>query len=159
MIARRSLGVALVAAALALGGPAFASHYFLADIDLVTGDARTRLEADGIKSTDQLLDRVARKADRAALAKKTGVDAAVLDAVARQVDMLRVRGIGPKMVRLLEAAGVHTVAELRTQAADPLFARVVQVNDERHLSEIVPDASILLGWIDQAKTLPLVLED
>lgn len=156
---RLSLRAAVVTIVLAVAGPASASHYFLSDIDLVTGEARALLAKDGIQSTDQLLDRIARKADRAALAKRTGVDATLLDTVARQVDMLRVRGIGPKMVRLLDAAGVTTIAQLRTQAPDDLFTRVVRVNDERHISEIVPDASILAGWIDQAKSLSLVLED
>lgn len=159
MILRRALSALALVAMVTSAGAASASHYYLADIDLVAADARTKLHGEGIKSTDQLLDRVAKKADRQALAKRTGLDAAMLDMVARQVDMLRVRGIGPKMVRLFDAVGVRTIAELAAQVPADLFGRVVSINDERHLSEVVPDADILAGWIAQAKTLPILLEN
>lgn len=158
MILRRTLSLVALALTLGATSAASASHYFLSDIDLVAAEARTKLGGEGIQSTDQLLDRIAKRVDRQALAKKTGLEVSMLEGAARNVDMLRVRGIGPKMVRLLDAVGVRTIAELQAQSPMDLFTRVVRVNDERHLSEVVPDADILAGWISQAKSLPIVLE-
>ena len=140
-------------------GTASASHYELRDIDLVDQATCDKLGKDGIQSTEVLLSRVAKKADRKVLAQRAGVDLTVLDVLARQVDMLRVRGIGPKMVRVFAAVGVDTIAELRQQAPEDLYVRVVRMNDEKHLSEIVPDAGVLAGWIEQARAMPILVED
>jgi predicted flap endonuclease-1-like 5' DNA nuclease len=158
-IVKTALAAALALSVAAPATPALASHYMLVDVDIVDAATRDKLDKDGVATTDALLDKIAKKSDRAAFSRRVGIDRALLDSVVRQVDMLRVRGIGPKMMRLLDAAGVRTIAELRKQAPEDLFVRVVKVNDERHLSEIVPEAGVLAGWIEQAKDLPIIVED
>ncbi len=73
-------------------------------------------------------------------------------------DLLRVKGIGPDVARLLSAAGVRTVAQLK--AADPakLNDAITAANTKQHLSENPPSIDHLKAWIQQAGTLPIVLK-
>ena len=73
-------------------------------------------------------------------------------------DLLRVRGIGPDVARLLTAVGVRTIADL--QRADPnLTAQaILDVNKARRLSQNPPGAPSLGYWIRVSRDLPIVLE-
>ena len=62
-------------------------------------------------------------------------------------------GIGPQFSELLEAAGVDTVKELRHRVAANLAAKLIEVNEEKHLCRRVPVESELQRMIDQAKEL------
>jgi predicted flap endonuclease-1-like 5' DNA nuclease len=65
-----------------------------------------------------------------------------------------VKGVGPQFAELLEAAGVDTVKELAHRRADNLAAKMVEVNEEKHLVRRVPVEKEVQKMIDQAKELP-----
>lgn len=137
----------------------FASHYELEDVPFLHEGELTKLRTAGVTSTERLLAHVAKIADRQALAAKTGISNDRMTELAHKVDLLRVNGIGPKMVAMLQAAGVLNLKALAKEDSEALHKRVVQVNDELHISQVVPMAGVLHGWIGQAKTLPTLLQD
>ena len=72
--------------------------------------------------------------------------------------MYRIKGVGPQFAELLEASGVDTVKELKHRVAANLAAKLLQVNEEKHLVRRVPVESEVQAMIDQAKELPAAVE-
>ena len=73
-----------------------------------------RLQARGIRTSDQFLDLVRTPAGRKELADATGVESRMILELANRADLARVKGIGGVFSDLLEHAGVDTVKELAT---------------------------------------------
>ncbi len=118
------------------------------------GDAYApKLQAEGIETVEQLLDRCAAPAGRKELAEKTGISEKLILKWTNHADLFRINGIGPQFAELLEAAGVDTVKELRHRVAANLAAKVAEVNEEKHLCGRVPVESEIQKMIDQAKEL------
>jgi len=155
-----ALGAALACFGIAATLPATAeaSHYSLADIPtLVESDKAERLKQAGVGTTDELLQRAAKPKDRAALAKASGLTTAALLDLARRCDLLRLKGVGPEMVLLLEAAGVRTAADLAKRSSTDLTAAAASANQTRKISNKLPTEAQFQHWIAEAKKLPTVL--
>jgi predicted flap endonuclease-1-like 5' DNA nuclease len=139
-------------------GVAHASNYALEEIPQAIPAAEAqKLKTAGVTTTFALLEKAAEPKDRKSLARTTKIAEKTLEAWAQMADLLRVRGIGPDVARLLAAAGVHTVAQLKTANASALSDEIVKVNSKQHLSENPPSMEHLQAWIQQAQTLPIVL--
>jgi predicted flap endonuclease-1-like 5' DNA nuclease len=139
-------------------GMAHASNYALEEIPQAIPPAdAAKLKAAGITTTFSLLEKAAEVKDRRALAKTTKIAEKTLESWAQMADLLRVRGIGPDVARLLAASGVHTVAQLKGSKASDLSDEIGKVNAKQHLSENPPSVEHLQAWIQQAQTLPIVL--
>ena len=144
---------------LLLPGLARASNYALEEIpQMIPAADAAKLKAAGVPTTFALLEKGADAAGRKTLAKTTHISARTLDGWVKMADLLRVRGIGPEMARLLTAAGVKTVADLKTQDPDKLLDAISKANSKNHLTEKMPETEHLKGWIEQAKSLPIVLK-
>jgi len=135
-----------------------ASHYDLVDVDLVTVQERQALARAGIEATDALLRATATRRGRRALARRTGLTPARVLELARMADLLRIEGIGPRMVRLLTAAGVPDTARLVAQDPEALHRKLVDTNDRLHLAGLVPPADMLAAWMKRARELGQVLQ-
>jgi predicted flap endonuclease-1-like 5' DNA nuclease len=142
----------------ALAASAFASNYALEEIPqaIPAADA-AKLKTVGITTTFSLLEKAAEPRERRALARQTKIAEKTLETWAQMADLLRVRGIGPDVARLLAAAGVHTVLQLKSAKAAELSDEISKVNSRQHLSENPPSVEHLQAWIQQAQTLPIVL--
>ena len=138
--------------------PARASNYALEEIpQAIPAAEAVKLKAAGITTTFSLLEKAAEPKDRKALAKQTKIAEKTLESWAQMADLLRVRGIGPDVARLLAAAGAHTVAQLKSASAAALSDEIAKVNSKQHLSENPPSVEHLQAWMQQAQTLPIVL--
>jgi len=146
-------------AALVLAAPAYASNYALEEIPqaIPAADA-AKLKAAGVATTFALLEKGAEAPARKTLSKQTKIAEKTLEAWIQMADLLRVRGIGPDVARLLSAAGVRTVEQLKNADAAKLNDEIAKVNSKQHLSENPPNAEQLGAWIKQAKDLPIVLK-
>lgn len=125
-------------------------------IDEIEGIGTTyaeRLQAAGIKTTDDLLKVCGSRKGRDDMAGQTGFSASQLLKWANMADLMRIAGIGEEYSELLEAAGVDTVKELATRKADNLTTRMAEVNEAKKLTRALPAASQVQKWIDQAKTM------
>jgi predicted flap endonuclease-1-like 5' DNA nuclease len=74
------------------------------------------------------------------------------------VDLYRIKGVGSEYAELLEAAGVDTVPELAQRNAENLAKKLAAVNEEKNLTRRVPSESEVTRWVEEAKTLPRMLE-
>jgi predicted flap endonuclease-1-like 5' DNA nuclease len=159
-LSRVALVAALATVFLAAGGrPAQAGQYELADVPELMDDAvRARVAAAGIQTTAQLLEATRTKAGRAKLGKETGQAADIVQWWANFTDLLRVNGIGPKMAKLIQMAGVANIAGLKKETAAGLLAKVTAANTKYRVTELLPQEHNLSDWIGQAQKLPVVVE-
>jgi predicted flap endonuclease-1-like 5' DNA nuclease len=112
----------------------------------------------GITTTDLLLENTKTAKQRKELAEKIGIDEKKILKFANMVDLFRIKGIGAEFAELLESSGVDTVPELAQRNPENLFKKMEQVNEEKKLTRRVPSLKEVTAWIEEAKTLPRVLE-
>jgi predicted flap endonuclease-1-like 5' DNA nuclease len=132
----------------------------MAKIDTIEGIGPAlseKLAAAGIATCEALLEAGASKAGRAELAGKSGISEGQLLKFVNAADLMRIKGVGGEYAELLERAGVDTVAEMAQRNATNLVAKLTAVNLEKKLVRALPTESQVTGWIDQAKTLPKVI--
>ena len=127
--------------------------YKIIDVEGIGPAYAEKLQAAGIKTTDEYLEKCATPAGRKALAEETGISPKLILTWANHSDLFRINGIAG----LLEAAGVDTVKEFRHRVAANLQPKLVEVNDQKNLCNRVPSVSELERMIAQAKELPVVL--
>ncbi len=129
-------------------------HYSIRDLADVPAAAAAKLQALGVSTTEQLLDRAGSASDREALAEQLGASAQQVLAWAQEADLMRIPDLAQGWyASLLEAAGVETLGELATRNAGLLAARISEVNSEVQLTERVPTQGQVAAWIEQAKAL------
>lgn len=129
----------------------------IVDIEGIGPKFAEKLAAAGIKTTEKLLDVAASKKGRVELATSTGIsESSILEWVNR-ADLFRIKGVGEEFSDLLEAAGVDSVPELAARRADNLYAKLVEINDQKKLVRQLPSEAQVQKFIDEAKTLPKVV--
>ena len=116
-----------------------------------------KLEAAGVKTTDDLLKTCANKSGRAKLAEETGITEKLILKWTNHADLFRIKGVAGQFAELLEAAGVDTVKEFRHRVAANLQPKLVEVNDQKNLCNRVPSVTEIQKMIDQAKELEPVI--
>ena len=129
------------------------------DVEGIGPAYAAKLTAAGVTSTDDLLEQGAKPSGRATLEAAIGIDHDLILEWVNHVDLMRINGIGSEYSDLLEAAGVDSPAELAQRNAANLantFQEVIAAlpGDVRR----IPSESVVQGWIDQAKSLPRVVE-
>lgn len=114
----------------------------------------TKLEAAGVRTTDDLLAQAGSSSGRERLAATTGISAGQLLKWANHVDLMRLNGVGAEFAELLEAAGVDSPAELAQRNAANLAQTFDELDAARpNTVRRVPNESVIAGWIAEAKTM------
>ena len=131
--------------------------YKVIDIEGVGGVYAEKLNAAGIVTAAQLLDKCATPAGRKALEEETEISGKLILRWCNHADLFRGKGVGPQFAELLEAAGVDTVKELAHRKAENLAAKMLEVNAEKKLVRRVPVVVEVQKMVDYAKELPGVL--
>ena len=132
--------------------------YKIIDIEGVGDVYAEKLQAAGIKTVDDLLDRCADPKGRKELEEATEISGKLILKWTNHADLFRIKGVGPQFSELLEAAGVDTVKELKHRVAENLQKKLEEVNATKNLTNRVPAVSEIQKMIDQAKELPAVME-
>ncbi len=112
-----------------------------------------KLNAAGVKTTEDLLEKCASKKGRVAMAEATGISEKLILKWTNHSDLFRINGIAGQFAELLEAAGVDTVKEFRHRVPANLHAKLVEVNEAKNLCNRVPSVTELEKMIAQAKEL------
>lgn len=131
--------------------------YKIIDVEGVGPAYAEKLEAAGVKTTDTLLEKCSAPKGRKELAETTGIPEKLILKWTNHADLFRVRGIGPQFAELLEAAGVDTVKELGHRVPANLVAKMLEVNESKHLVGRVPTETEVKKMVEEAKTLPAVI--
>ena len=127
--------------------------YKIIDIQGIGPVYAEKLIGIGIETVDQLLEKGADAKGRQAIEEATGIRHDLVLTWVNHADLFRVKGVGPQFSELLEAAGVDTVKELRNRNAANLAAKMLEVNEEKHLTRRVPVEKEIQKFIDIAKEL------
>lgn len=117
----------------------------------------TTLRKARIRTTEALLKRGATRTGRRRIAADTGLTEELILKWVNRADLMRVKGIGGEYSDLLEASGVDTVRELKTRKPANLHARMVKLNDQKHLVRRLPTDAMVESWISSAAKLPAVV--
>jgi hypothetical protein len=152
----RVLLALVLGALLALPTTARASDYPLENV--LPKEAAEKLAKQGVTTTAQLLAKGAKRAARKQLVKATGLAAKQLLTWIEMSDVMRIKGVGPEMAKLLRAAKVRRVAKLRRQRAKTLLARMLKANKTKKISQNPPNEGQVKHWIGLAKKLKIVLK-
>jgi predicted flap endonuclease-1-like 5' DNA nuclease len=124
------------------------------DIEGVGEVYARKLESDGIKTVEQLLEHGATPKGRDQLVEKTGISGALILRWVNHADLIRIVGVAEQFAELLEASGVDSVVELSHRVAENLHAKMVEVNEQKKLVRRLPSVGQVSGWIEQCKKLP-----
>lgn len=115
------------------------------------------LVAQGISTSDDLLETCGSRKGRKELAKNTSLSESNILKWVNMCDLFRINGVASQFAELLEGSGIDTIKELRTRNAENLAEKMKQVNNKKHLCKMTPSANTITQWIEQAKDLqPMV---
>jgi predicted flap endonuclease-1-like 5' DNA nuclease len=128
------------------------------DVEGIGPAYAAKLQAAGVKTTDDLLARGAKPGGRTELETATGIAHSLILEWVNHVDLYRLDGVGSEYSDLLEEAGVDSPAELAHRVPANLAAKLVEINDAKKLVRRVPSEEVVAGWIEQAKKLPKIVE-
>jgi len=131
--------------------------YKIIDIQGIGPVYAEKLVAVGIETVDDLLAKGAEAKGRKALEEETGIRHDLILTWVNHADLFRVKGVGPQFAELLEASGVDTVKELRNRNAANLAAKLLEVNEEKHLCRRTPVEKEVAKFIELAKGLDVVV--
>jgi hypothetical protein len=129
--------------------------YPITDIEGIDGEAAAMLKSVGIRSTERLLEMARTMKGRKLLAAKTGLDEKRLLRWANVADRMRIKGVNKEYSRLLQAAGVMTVKELKYRNPCTLAKAMADFNKANKLVRQLPSEKLVTRWIENAKKLPL----
>jgi predicted flap endonuclease-1-like 5' DNA nuclease len=117
-----------------------------------------KLQAAGVNTTDDLLDRGGSKAGRASLASASGLTETQLLEWVNHADLMRINGVGSEYADLLEAAGVDSCAELAQRNAANLAVTFQELDAARpNWIRQIPSEATVEAWIAEAKTMEAVV--
>ena len=116
-----------------------------------------KLKAEGISTTEKLLEQGAAPAGRKAIIESTGISKNLILRWINMADLFRIKGVGEEFADLLEAAGVDTVPELAQRNAKNLSEKMDAVNAEKNLVRTVPSQSSVEAWVKQDKESPRII--
>jgi predicted flap endonuclease-1-like 5' DNA nuclease len=113
-----------------------------------------KLEAAGVATTDELLERGARPRGREDLAAATGIPGSLVLEWVNQVDLMRISGVGSQYADLLSRAGVDSPLELARRNPANLAGTFAEIDAARP-DEVrrVPSEQTVADWVEQAKQL------
>jgi hypothetical protein len=128
--------------------------YPISEIEGLPAFAAGKLKAQGIRTTDALLEAASTAKGRKALAAKTGISEQQLLEWANVSDYMRIPGMGKAKVGLVRAAGVTTVRELAYRNPSRLAQSMREANEKRKLVRVLPSEKSVVDIIAKAKKLP-----
>ena len=130
-------------------------------IDISLGE---KLIQNGIKTTEDLLEKTSKPEGRKELAEKIGVSTDLVLEWANRADLLRIPGMDQDYSNLLEDAGVDTIVELSKRIPEHLHKKLIEVNKEKKVAYKFayflkyPKLEEVKEWIEQAKKIPRKME-
>jgi predicted RecB family nuclease len=127
--------------------------YPISEIEGLPAFAANKLKAQGIRTTDALLEAASTVKGRKALSAKTGISEQQLLEWANVSDYMRIPGMGRAKVGLVRAAGVTTVRELAYRNPARLAQSMREANDRRKLVRILPSEKSVGDIIAKARKL------
>lgn len=125
----------------------------LRSIPGVDPETQRKLEAQGIRTTQQLLEHTSTKEGRADLAHKVGLDTQAFKVLVTRADLMRLQGVGGDIATLLEEAGVSGCKDLQQRNPKHLQTKLAEVQESRKIATYTPELEQITLWIAEAKAI------
>jgi predicted flap endonuclease-1-like 5' DNA nuclease len=129
-------------------------NYPLKHIDGMTTFLENKLKSIGIRTTEKLLEAASTVKGRKKLTEMTTIAEHQWLDWANNADVMRIKGLGSEIAKLLRRAGVTTVGELSLRNPKNLVEKLVQANDKHKLTRNRPTEKSVGLLIERAKKLP-----
>lgn len=130
----------------------------LGELRGITDAVLNALKGQGLGDSDALLEAAKTPQSRKSLASAAGVESTAILELANRADLARIKGIGRVYSDLMEEAGVDTVKELAKRLPANLHAKLIEINSTRQFTQRPPSVEQVSDFIEQAKSLPGMLE-
>ncbi|SEU06334.1 DUF4332 domain-containing protein [Hymenobacter actinosclerus] len=128
-------------------------QYAINEITSIPNNQVKKLQEQGIKTADELLEAARTPADRRALASATGIEEIKLFKWVNYADLTRIDGLDPELTTLLEEVGITTMLDLRGRSPFSLHSKMVSTNQKRNLVDEVPDMLHMADIVNHAKSM------
>lgn len=132
---------------------AYASHYDLLDIDIVSSDVADKLVAAKVENTEDLFSLLVTKAGREDFSKKYGMPVSEVEKLGRKLELMQIVGVGPKAAALLQLSGVTSLKALTEAKPEELLEVLQRVNREHSITGVQPDLTVVRDWIEKSKKI------
>ena len=129
-------------------------NYKLADLNGVDQDHVARLHESGIQTTNDLMHLWNDPPKLAQTATTTGIGLGRLTNLVSMARMARMKGVGPKYVGLLVAAGVIGRRSLSKHTPETLVRHLSDVSARLRLTRGVPTLLEVGAWFAELKPIP-----
>ena len=130
----------------------------LGELRGITDTVLNALRGQGLGDSDAFLEAAKTPQGRKSLATAAGVEPSVILELANRADLARIKGIGRVYSDLMEEAGVDTVKELARRSPANLHAKLIEINSTRQFTQRPPSVEQVTDFVEQAKSLPGMLE-
>ncbi|MDB5098343.1 MAG: hypothetical protein JWM80_2764 [Cyanobacteria bacterium RYN_339] len=119
-----------------------------------------KLRDAGVTDTNDLLDATSTRYARQQLAQKADIPYRSLLKWAQKVELMRLKGVGPRQSNLLEAVGVDSVKELAQRDPKALHERMAIANSlGDKFVERLPSEITIGKWIEAAQMTASKVEE
>jgi len=125
----------------------------ISDLKGLQPEVKTKLELEGIRNTQQFLERTRTAQQRTELAHKVGTTPGALKELANRADLMRLAGVGGDFSNMLEEAGVNSCKELQHRVPEKLYTSLEAIHSDKKIGHRVPALAQVTEWISEAKKL------
>ena len=119
----------------------------------------SRLKADGISTTEALLELCTTDEGIARVCKCVDLDENTVRNWGTMADLMRIKGLGGQWAELMWRAGVNSVQDLAQREIVSLRAKMREINDAEHRVAELPGEKRVTKFIAEAGELDAVLPD
>ena len=119
----------------------------------ISSEVIEKLDALGVKYTQQLLERGKTASQREELAQQLDISTRVLAELVGRADMMRLRGIGGDLSLLLKEAGILSCKALSEQSAERLHKRLGELHIGQRIAYHAPSRAQVRSWVNEARQL------
>jgi predicted flap endonuclease-1-like 5' DNA nuclease len=118
---------------------------------------KEKLAKARISTVEGLLEKGASKKGRKEIAEASGISEGLILDWVNMADLFRIPGIASQFAELLKAAGVDTVKELRTRNHENLHKALIETNEAKKLTRVVPSLTQVEDFVNYARHLDPVV--
>ena len=112
-----------------------------------------QLQAQGVRYTQQLLERGKTAESREALAQQCNVPVKVIHDLVGRADLMRLRGVGSDLSLLLQEAGIRSCRSFEEQDAERLHKRLAELHIGRRIAYHAPSKAQVRSWMNESREL------
>lgn len=130
----------------------------ISELKGVTEAILAGFKTQGLGDSDAMLEVAKTPEGRRKLAAAISIDSRLVLMLANRADLVRIKGIGRVYSDLMEEAGISTLKELACRSPKELHTQMIKINRVRQFTQRPPSVEQVTDFVDQANSLPQLLD-